>query len=109
MNRWLTIGSPLADENIKDTLKGANSHGLRRYPHNIDHWYNVAAEDDFVAHDETVANDFRRMLSDDLVRTITDRDIYNLAVRHGESNPHHGAGYLIHPTVVEIVADWLIN
>ncbi len=109
VNRWLTMGSPLADENIKDTLKGAASHGLRRYPHNIEHWYNIAAEDDFVAHDETVANDFHRMLNDDPAHTITDRRIYNLAVRHGESNPHHGAGYLIHPTTVGIVADWLVN
>ena len=34
-------------------------------------------------------------------------DIYNLAVRNGKSNPHHGTGYLIHPAVSRLVAEWL--
>ncbi len=42
-----------------------------------------------------------------LIDSITDQRIYNLAVRDGTSNPHHGAGYLIHPYVAGLVAEWL--
>ncbi len=38
---------------------------------------------------------------------IRDHRIYNLALRHGKSNPHHGAGYLIHPQFINVLARWL--
>jgi len=41
------------------------------------------------------------------VKSITDKRVYNLSVRNGKSNPHHGVGYLIHPTVVDAIAGWL--
>ena len=63
-------------------------------------------EDDFVSHDQEIANDYKDMVPE-LVPSIKDERIYNLAVRHGKSNPHHGAGYLIHPIVADAVADWL--
>ncbi|MCH8153029.1 MAG: hypothetical protein IH830_11750 [Planctomycetes bacterium] len=103
----VTLGSPLGDETVKRNLKGAKAPGSRRYPTNIRRWVNVAAEDDYVAHDEKVRNDFKGMLKHDLVESIRDHRIYNLAVRHGKSNPHHGAGYLINPKVTELIANWI--
>jgi hypothetical protein len=47
------------------------------------------------------------MLSLRLVSSIRDYRIYNLAVRYGRSNPHSSMGYLVHPRVAKIVADWL--
>ena len=47
------------------------------------------------------------MLEHGLIESIEDLRIFNLAIRHGRSNPHHSAGYLIHPTVIEAIADWL--
>ena len=107
VDMFVTLGSPLADETVKRNLKGAKASGSRRYPSNIRRWVNVAAEDDFIAHDEKVRNDFRGMLKHDLVQSIQDHRIYNLAVRNGKSNPHHGGGYLIHPRVTKLIADWV--
>ncbi len=103
----VTLGSPLADETVKRNLKGAKASGSRQYPSNIRRWVNLAAEDDYIAHDETVRNDFKRMKRDKLVESIDDHRMYNLAVRNGKSNPHHGGGYLIHPKVTKLIAEWV--
>ena len=107
IDTWITLGSPLADEFFKRKLAGASQRGDNRYPNNLVNWYNVAAEDDFTCHDETVANDFREMLQNHLISRIKDYPIYNLAVRYGRSNPHTSVGYLIHPRVAKLVAEWL--
>ncbi|MCZ6710148.1 MAG: hypothetical protein O7B25_07285 [Gammaproteobacteria bacterium] len=107
IDTWITLGSPLADEFFKRKLAGASQSGDNRYPHNLVNWYNVAAEDDFTCHDETVANDFAEMLKNHLISRIKDYQIYNLAVRYGRSNPHTSVGYLIHPRVAKLVAEWL--
>jgi hypothetical protein len=107
IDTWITLGSPLGDEFFKRKLAGADQRGNERYPNNIVNWYNVAAEDDFTCHDETVANDFRPMLENHLISRIKDYRIYNLAVRFGRSNPHNSLGYLIHPRIAKLVADWL--
>ena len=104
---WITLGSPLADETVKRHLKGAKASGYWRYPSNVVRWVNVAAEDDFISHDGKVANDYAEMKGLGLIDSITDKRIFNLAVRDGKSNPHHGAGYLIHPFVAGLVAGWL--
>lgn len=104
---WLTLGSPLADETVKRNLKGASEEAKYRYPKNVKSWKNVAAEDDYISHDQKVANDYKAMKRIGYVDSIVDRRIYNLAVRSGKSNPHHGAGYLIHPRVSEAIANWL--
>lgn len=104
---WLTLGSPLTDTTVKRNLKGARAGGQRRFPHNIRRWVNVAAEDDYICHDKTAANDYRGMRELSPPTRIEDRKIYNLAVRSGTSNPHHGCGYLVSPTVAKLIADWL--
>ncbi|MDH4256485.1 MAG: hypothetical protein OEX13_18395 [Gammaproteobacteria bacterium] len=107
VDTWITLGSPLGDETVKRKLKGARAGGKRRFPANVRHWHNVAAEDDYISHDGTLADDYRAMLDAALVDSITDHRIYNLALRDGRSNPHHGLGYLVHPTVARLIADWL--
>ena len=104
----ITMGCPLGDENVKKELKGAGLNSDRRFPGNIDRWVNVAAHDDYIAHDNTLRGDFKKMVKRGLVRSITDEHVYNLAVRDGQSNPHHSTGYLITPTFGRIVKDWLI-
>jgi len=42
-----------------------------------------------------------------LVKSIRDKRVYNLALRGGKSNPHNGVGYVIHPKLIDAVADWL--
>ena len=94
---------------MKRHLCGVDAAATRRYPNNLLNWYNVAAEDDYMCHDETMANDFANMLQRHLLSQLEDYRIYNLSVRYGRSNPHSSVGYLIHPRVTGLVADWLTN
>ena len=103
VHHWITMGSPLGDETVKRHLLGADRPLLERYPHNVLHWTNVHAEDDYIAHDNTVANDFQPMLAQRLISTIEDTEILNLAVRYGRSNPHNAVGYLVSPSVARAV------
>lgn len=111
MSRLLTLGAPLGDATVKENLKGASLRGDHRHPENIHFWDNVAAEDDFISYDQKLKDDFAHMVPDPCER-ITDHRIYNFALRADSegklgSYPHHGAGYLVHPRVIDIIADWL--
>jgi hypothetical protein len=107
INVWVTFGSPLGDETVKSRLSGADRPGPGRYPANVLNWYNVSAEDDYLAHDKTLANDYAAMLGHRLISRIHDICIYNLCVRYGRSNPHSASGYLIHPRITKLITDWL--
>ncbi|HUO82056.1 MAG TPA: hypothetical protein VM616_04270 [Gammaproteobacteria bacterium] len=107
VNVWVTFGSPLGDESVKSRLNGADRSGAERYPANVLNWYNVSAEDDYLAHDEALANDYAAMLEHRLISRIQDISIYNLCVRYGRSNPHSASGYLIHPRITRLITDWL--
>lgn len=107
LDSWITIGSPLASNAVRKELCGAHDVAEQRYPRNILRWHNIAAEDDYICHDMTVADDFAGMLKQHLVSEINDYAIYNLAVRYGKSNPHSSVGYLVHPRTSTLVAEWL--
>ena len=101
------MGAPLGDHNIRKRLRGANQKLAARFPTNVISWHNVAAEDDYACHDNTLADDFKKMMHQRLVSAVHDYHIYNLAVRYGKSNPHSSVGYYIHPRVTKIVVDWI--
>lgn len=108
VRNWVTLGTPLADNYVRSRLgKAADSTAAATYPNMLVNWFNIAAEDDFVCHDETVANDFSAMLKNHVISRIEDFNIYNLAVRFGRSNPHNAIGYLIHPRMIKLLSDWL--
>ncbi|MEX0707440.1 MAG: hypothetical protein WD078_05705 [Woeseia sp.] len=106
VDSWITLGAPLGDNSVRRRLYGAKESGRRRYPGNIVSWHNVSAEDDWLCHDNTLADDFKTMLKQRLLSTLRDYHIYNLAVRYGRSDPHNALGYLIHPRVTQLVSDW---
>ena len=106
---WLTLGAPLGSSTVGDKLMGATEKGRERYPSNVVSWHNLSAEDDYMSHDNTLADDFAEMLKQKQISTIRDYRIYNLTVRYGKSNPHSSVGYLIHPRVAQIVSDWLLQ
>jgi hypothetical protein len=107
IDTWLTLGSPLGDSMVRRRLLGAKSKGRLRFPINIMTWCNVSAEDDYLCHDNTLADDYKAMLKQRQVSSIRDHRIYNLSVRYGKSNPHSSVGYLMHPRTAQIVADWI--
>lgn len=104
---WMTLGAPLGDSNIRKRLLGAKEKAATRYPLNIISWHNVAAEDDYTCHDNTLADDYKMMLQQRIISSVHDHRIFNLAVRYGKSNPHSSIGYYIHPRISKILADWL--
>lgn len=106
---FITLGSPLGDENVKDRLKGSSNKGLLKYPTNIKRWYNFSAEDDYISHDSKIRNDYKEMVGLGMVSSgIKDiYPIYNLNVRNGRSNPHSSIGYLVHPKFSSLVHKWL--
>ena len=103
------MGSPLGDENVKKHLKGKESKGINKYPHNIRQWVNFSAEDDYISHDGRVKNDFRDMYKKEVIEMqIKDHyPVYNLTVRNGKSNPHSSIGYLIHPKFISLLSSWM--
>lgn len=107
IDSWLTLGSPLGDSMVRRRLLGARAKGRNRYPANVLVWHNVSAEDDYLCHDGSVSDDYGAMLRLRLVGSIRDYHIYNLAVRYGRSNPHSSVGYLVHPRISKLIADWL--
>jgi hypothetical protein len=106
VDTWVTLGAPLGDRFIRKRLLGAGK-AEPSFPTNVISWHNVAAEDDYTCHDNTLADDFRKMMQERLVSAVNDFRIYNLTVRYGKSNPHSSVGYYIHPRVSKIVADWI--
>ncbi len=106
---WVTLGSPLGDNHIQRRILGAKENADARFPANVISWCNVAAEDDYTCHDNTLADDFKFMMKERLVSVVQDYKIFNLAVRYGRSNPHSSIGYYIHPRITKIVVDWLAD
>ena len=104
---WMTLGSPLGDSSIRRRLLGSKEKKEAKFPDNVIAWDNVAAEDDYACHDNTLADDFRVMMQQRMVSAVSDYKIFNLAVRYGKSNPHSSIGYFIHPRISKILADWL--
>ncbi|MDH3719645.1 MAG: hypothetical protein OES79_16105 [Planctomycetota bacterium] len=106
---WVTLGSPLGDRSMQRHLRGAKEKPTSKFPANVIAWHNVAAEDDYICHDNTLADDFRRMLKQRVLSAVHDYHVFNLAVRYGRSNPHSSVGYYIHPRSAKIIADWLCS
>ena len=104
---WVTLGSPISDDKLRKRLLGARRNAKKRFPTNIITWQNLSAEDDYLCHDKTVANDLKAMMREHLISSINDFRIYNHAVRYGKSNPHCSLGYFIHPRVAKIVVEWM--
>ena len=105
LNTLVTLGSPLGDKTVMKNLKGSGISGSRRYPTLIRTWENFAAEDDYISYDETLTDDYENMQHAGLVNSVCDHRLYNLAVRHEKSNPHHGVGYLIHPKFITLARE----
>ena len=107
VDTWVTMGAPLGDTGIRKRLKGGREKGIRRFPTNVMRWLNLAAEDDYTCHDETLADDFKAMVRERILGSIEDFTIYNQALSFGRSNPHSSIGYYVHPRLSRIIADWL--
>jgi hypothetical protein len=111
VNLWLTLGNPLGEPGVIDNLYDSNELEDGKYPKNIiNRWMNISARDDFVAHDEAVADDFKAMKERKYVNEIKDiTNIYNFWAGRDGSNPHKFYGYLDNPTVAKQIAQWILK
>ncbi|HRV80355.1 MAG TPA: hypothetical protein P5218_02915 [Planctomycetota bacterium] len=108
---WLTLGNPLGEPGMRANLLDASQAPDDRFPRNIlRNWINISAEDDYIAHDKTVADDYREMLDRGYVHRLVDRPpIYNFWNQAGHSNPHKLYGYLDNPAVGAEIARWILG
>ncbi len=108
VNLWMTLGCPLGEAGVKRNLYDGDERNADKHPRDIiNDWVNVAAKDDFVAHDSSMKDDYRTMLSSKQIGSITDKKIYNCFAYNGKSNPHKSYGYLAHNYVGTRIADWI--
>ncbi|MCA9003294.1 MAG: hypothetical protein KDB61_15330, partial [Planctomycetes bacterium] len=107
----LTLGNPLSEPGVRANLLDANVPREEHYPqHIIKDWINLSAEDDYIAHDKTVADDYADMADQGFVDRIEDRPpIHNFWVHEHKSNPHKLYGYLDHPAVAAEIATWILG
>lgn len=105
---WITLGSPLGEPAVRDSLYDAHQPADGMYPRNVVRWVNIAAHDDYIAHDPTVENDFREMKAHGCRIADLPR-IYTFWVGATGSNPHKFYGYLDHPVVAEQIAAWVLG
>jgi hypothetical protein len=104
---WITLGSPLGEPAVRDSLYDAHEPVDGRFPRNVLRWLNVSAHDDFIAHDWTVEDDFRAMKAHGC-RIVDLPRIYTFWIGATGSNPHKFYGYLDHPVVAEQIAAWVL-
>ncbi|WP_081667021.1 hypothetical protein [Paenibacillus pinihumi] len=109
VNLWMTLGNPLGEPAVLSNLYDADEPKDGRYPTNIVDWVNISAQDDYVAHDGDIADDFRPMLGQKLIRSIEDYPrIYTFWQENcGKRNPHNLFAYLNHPVVARRLVDWI--
>ncbi|MFN2567574.1 MAG: hypothetical protein ABR499_21475 [Gemmatimonadaceae bacterium] len=105
---WITLGSPLGEPAVRESLYDAHEPEDGIYPRNVVRWLNIAAYDDFIAHDATAEDDFKEMK--ELGCRIVDLPrIHTFWVGATGSNPHKFYGYLDHPVVAEQIAAWTLS
>ncbi len=110
ISKWVTLGCPLGEAGVKRNLYDGDERREDKYPREIVlDWVNIAAKDDFVAHDRSIKDDYSYMTRSDpkLVNSIRDEEIYNCFFHDGVSNPHKLYGYLAHEKVGKEIADWI--
>ena len=109
VDTFLTLGSPLGDETVKEHLAGWKNPPATRYPSNIRRWVNLSARGDTICYDAHLANDFRPMRRLKLLKSFQEQanlcSVYR--GRDGTWNPHKLYGYLILPEVGRLVAGFI--
>jgi hypothetical protein len=105
---FLTLGSPLGLNFVQNKLQGRQYKGKHQYPTNIRHWTNLSSVGDITSLDRTFKDDFSGMLEHGNVDSIEDhcKGIYNFYHDEEGLNCHRSYGYLVNPSVGEIIARW---
>ena len=105
---FLTLGSPLGMQFVQQRLVGFREAPGRRFPGNIRRWQNAAAQGDLTALDRALKDDFYPMLEQGLTESIEDINagLYTYFRNQDGLNVHRSYGYLAHPQIGRVIADW---
>lgn len=105
---FLSLGSPLGMHYAQKRLLGYDCLGAERFPSNIEHWLNIAAEGDLTALDTSLADDFAPMRDLGLVQNIEDKHqgVLNYFRNEKGLNVHRSYGYLVNKLVGQAIAQW---
>jgi len=123
---FVTLGSPLGDESVRNLLfaRHHRQHGRRQFPTNIDSWHNYACLGDVVAHQKNFHDIFyqpmralklfpadRKFRSIDYVNLHNPFEVVAHAGNRGREmrNPHKSYGYLVQPRLGSWLADYLLD
>jgi len=108
VDMFLTLGSPLGMNYVRERLLGNQYQGAQRYPSNIKHWVNIAADGDLIALDRELATDYGEMIELKMLDEVTDYcdKVYNFCYDEDGLNCHRSYGYLINPVVSKVIAEW---
>lgn len=111
---WVTLGCPLAETGVRRNLLDGMVLENEKFPRNrFRDWLNIHAEDDFIAHAESMKAAYRAMVRNGYCASIADAHIYNcwhyqdVAKGHLVSNPHDLYGYLMHQATGAAIAGWV--
>ena len=112
VTKWITLGCPLGEAGVQANLRDAREHVHEdctdKHPQTIiKDWVNIAAHDDFIAHDATMKDDFSDMLKFGQLESIKDKKMYNCFAMNGRANPHKFYGYLVNPIVAREIVQWM--
>jgi hypothetical protein len=104
---FVTMGSPLTMNYIRQRLKGAQRSGAERYPTNIKRWINLAALGEVTALDRKLYRCFAEMIKLGLVPAIED-NLELINQFHGPDglNVHKCYGYFASPMVGQLLLEW---
>lgn len=108
VDMFLSLGSPLGMNYVRERLLGAENEGALKYPSNIKTWANVAADGDLISLYRELAKNFNEMIELEMVESFTDYfdDVFNYFHGPDGLNCHRSYGYLINSVVADVIANW---
>lgn len=108
VDHFVTLGSPLGLKFVKHRMLCTHFPELEQYPSNIRKWTNLSAVGELTALDRTFADDYRPMLDEGLVESITDHiELMNYFRGPEGLNVHRCYGYAANEKTGAVIAEWM--
>lgn len=108
VDHFVTLGSPLGLKFVKRRMLNTRHRELNQYPSNIRKWSNLSAVGEMTALDRSFADDYRPMLEQNLVESITDHiELMNYFRGPEGLNVHRCYGYMVNEKTGAVISEWL--
>lgn len=108
IDHFMTLGSPLGLKFVKHRMLNTQHPEINQFPANIRKWSNLSAVGELTALDRSFADDYRPMLEQNLVESITDHiELMNYFRGPEGLNVHRCYGYMVNEKTGAVIADWL--